>query len=473
MAQRPSESGKTLTIRVGTRQLAIPAGDVAEIVRLPKLTRVPHTPRSLVGVVNLRGNVVPVLSLARLLNEREDALSPVSRIVMLDRASPIGLLVDEVVALGLGSDDEDGVLRLIDLDRLLADTFAALNRKSSDLQVVDGPAAAETVPDHLISLLTFGVGGQDYALPLEHVSEVMALPRSIATMPGNDEAAVGVASLRGDLLPLLSLRVLLGLAPDAGSEKARVIVVKMDDVRIGIVVDHLARILHAEDDSIGPVPAVLNRGAGETQIDAMLRLKTGALVSILSPERLLKDDVAADAIADGRRKEAEEMIEDEAVETERFVIFRLGDETYGLPIAVVDEVVRLQEPITRIPKAPAFVEGVMNLRGKIIPLIDQRSRFDMTGGQPATRRRVLITKVRGIQAGFIVDAVSRIADLPSHQLSPTPDLSTEGNRLFDRVASSATDGGMILLVDPEALLDRVETDLLSAMSRAEETPAAP
>ena len=61
---------------------------------------------------------------------------------------------------------------------------------------------------------------------------------------------------------------------------------------------------------------------------------------------------------------------------EQFIIFRLGDQEYGLPIAAVDEIARPPEQITRLPKAPAFIDGVMNLRGSVVPIVDLRRRFE-------------------------------------------------------------------------------------------------
>ena len=69
---------------------------------------------------------------------------------------------------------------------------------------------------------------------------------------------------------------------------------------------------------------------------------------------------------------------------EQFIIFRLGDQDYGLPIAAVDEIARPPERIARLPKAPAFVDGVMNLRGAAVPIIDLRRRFEIESRRHGT-----------------------------------------------------------------------------------------
>src|SRR5271154_7204149 len=95
-------AGTVLSFRVGDQQLALPAAEVAEILRRPRLTRVPHAPASLSGMANLRGAAVPVLSLARLLGKEEDAAGAKARIVLLDRSPALGLAVDEIVAFAEG-----------------------------------------------------------------------------------------------------------------------------------------------------------------------------------------------------------------------------------------------------------------------------------------------------------------------------------------------------------------------------------
>ena len=78
---------------------------------------------------------------------------------------------------------------------------------------------------------------------------------------------------------------------------------------------------------------------------------------------------------------------------EQFIVFRLGDQEYGLPIAAVDEIARPPEHITRLPKAPAFIDGVMNLRGTVVPIVDLRRRFELASTEPAGSRRILVVAV--------------------------------------------------------------------------------
>ena len=308
-------------------------------------------------------------------------------------------------------------------------------------------------------------------MPLDSVAEVMALTADIAVVPHTDEVMIGVTAFHGGLLPLVSLRALLGLSTDDfDPRRARVIVTRVGASRVGLLADGTNAILRVDDEVIDPVPPVLTRGAGEAQIEAICRLDGGRrLVSILSPTNLFDRATASRILADAEAGAAQ--MPASTGHGEQFVVFALGDEQYGLPIAAVDEVVRRPDTLTRVPRAPAFVEGVMNLRGKVVPVIDQRQRF-ASAGSGSRNRRVLIVTIDGLQAGFTVDSISEIISAMPHELTPAPELSADGVRVFDRVVRLERDGRMILLVDPRALLDRAERDLLVVIADTAQAAAA-
>ena len=103
----------------------------------------------------------------------------------------------------------------------------------------------------------------------------------------------------------------------------------------------------------------------------------------------------------------------------QLVTFRLGQEQFGVPIGAVQEVVRLPE-VTPVPQAPWFVEGVINLRGRIIPVLDMGKRFRFPD-RPRTRKtRIVVVEADGRLVGLIVDAVSAVVRLPATAVEPPP-----------------------------------------------------
>ncbi len=106
-------------------------------------------------------------------------------------------------------------------------------------------------------------------------------------------------------------------------------------------------------------------------------------------------------------------------ELNQLISFEVGEEEYGLEILRVKEVIRIRE-ITRLPKAPHFVRGIINLRGDIIPIIDLRDRFGLEERAYSTMTRVIVVDVEGRLVGMVVDAASQVVRIPSDQIDPPP-----------------------------------------------------
>jgi purine-binding chemotaxis protein CheW len=459
-----------LSFRVAERRFALDAARVAEVVRPPAVTRVPNAPPSLAGVAALRGRVLPVIALDRLLGVESQAAG-LGRLIVLAGAEPMGLAVDEVIGLEAGEarglvETADGVAQVVPLEDMLERAFAGVARRTAARAAQQAPSAA-TGEAASESLLAFNLAGQPYVLPLAVVREVIAVPPDIAALPRTDAAMVGVAALNGVLTPIVSTRVLLGLAAAGLTAAARVVVIALGEARIGLAVDQVSAIIHAPPSAIGPVPKVLNRGAGEAQVTAMLRTAGDGLVSVLDPARLFAEESVAQILADahgGADAATDGRARAEPAALQRALVFQLGDESYGLDIAAVEEVTAMPQTLARLPHAPAYVLGVMARRGEPVPVIDQRGRFGVGAVTAAARPRVIVTRIGELVAGFAVDAVSQILELTDDQLSPTPQLTGDAVRLFDRVAQIESEGRVLLLVNPQELLDRAERDLMSALA---------
>jgi purine-binding chemotaxis protein CheW len=125
------------------------------------------------------------------------------------------------------------------------------------------------------------------------------------------------------------------------------------------------------------------------------------------------DTVARDAAA------AAESGSDSAGEL-HLVTFSLGREEYGIPVTQVREVIRVGD-ITRVPQAPAHVRGVTNLRGRILPVVELRSRLGLDAAVPTSRSRIVVVEVRDRVLGLLVDAVQQVVKVPVETVVPTPE----------------------------------------------------
>jgi len=142
----------------------------------------------------------------------------------------------------------------------------------------------------------------------------------------------------------------------------------------------------------------------------------------------------------------------------QLVVFRLGAEEYGVPITQVQEINHLSTP-TKIPRSPAFVEGVINLRGNVIPVIDLKKRFELEGTEYTEDARIVVVEISGHTVGVIVDEVSEVLRLPTSSIDPPPAIITGITAEYLRGVGKLQDRLLILLDLEKILTEREKSEL--------------
>jgi purine-binding chemotaxis protein CheW len=478
-----------LTFRVGGELYALPANQIAEVIRLPAVARVPQAPKGLLGLANLRGSVLPVASVRGLIGAEESA-EATTRAIVLDGAAPVALAVDVVEALvaveteqietrqaelatrpgerlkgAFAADGRNAIAKILDIEGLIGAAFVAEARARPRRALAAAAGQeAETASDDREMLVSFDVAGQEYALTLNVVQEILDTPKSLAALPASESLVLGVTPFRDTLLPLLSLRGLLGFTTRAErADREKIVVARVGGALVGLLADRMRGIFPADADLMEKIPPVLSaRAGGEAKISAIYRGESGRrLVSVLAPEQLFREDVMQRLKASGGSAgEGDRETPKSQREERQFLVFRLGGDEFGLPIEAVDEVARVPEQITRLPRTPKFLEGVVNLRGEVLPVVDQRRRFDMPALDERTARRLVVVRTERHKAGLIVDSVSEVLRCPTDEIEPAPNLSNETVKLVHGVVNLEQAGRIVLLLDPAELLTRAERGLL-------------
>jgi purine-binding chemotaxis protein CheW len=144
--------------------------------------------------------------------------------------------------------------------------------------------------------------------------------------------------------------------------------------------------------------------------------------------------------------------------------FRIGRETFGVPIALVHEIVRVPE-ITAFPEAPDCVEGVINLRGRIIPVIDLRKRFGEKLIDTDNKNRILVTEVEGNRVGLIVDSASEVLRIPPNEIDALP-MDIEEGKLNFITGVGKLNGRLIILVEMSKIFRRGLLHRLGDLAKA-------
>ena len=147
----------------------------------------------------------------------------------------------------------------------------------------------------------------------------------------------------------------------------------------------------------------------------------------------------------------------------QLVTFSIGEEEFGVNILKVQEIIRTME-ITKVPRAPEFVEGVINLRGKVIPIIDLRRRFGLAPKAHDKNTRIIVIEINNIIVGFVVDAVSEVLRIPASTVEPPPPVVAGVDSDYISGVGKLQDR-LLIMLDLDKLLSSEDMDMLSTMSQ--------
>lgn len=145
--------------------------------------------------------------------------------------------------------------------------------------------------------------------------------------------------------------------------------------------------------------------------------------------------------------------------------FRIGQETFGVAISMVHEIVRVPE-ITTVPDAPDYVEGVINLRGKIISVVDLRKRFGEKTITSNRKNRIMVVEVERKMVGLIVDSASEVMKIPETEIEPPPNVFEEGELNYVTGVGKLR-GRLIILIDLTRVLQKGELRRLGELAEAQ------
>ncbi len=154
-----------------------------------------------------------------------------------------------------------------------------------------------------------------------------------------------------------------------------------------------------------------------------------------------------------------------AVNAKKFLTFTLGEETYGLDILRVQEIIGIM-PVTRVPQTPGFVRGVINLRGRVIPVVDLRVKFGTGNAEDTERTCIVVVQVSGRTSsvmGAVVDEVSEVVDIADEQIEATPEFGGGVETDFVRGVGKIADE-VVMLLDVDKVLSASEIETVERIA---------
>lgn len=451
---REDDIEQLVTFRLADEEYGISIMEVQEIIRVPKITTVPNAPPGVIGVTSLRNQVFPVVDLR-------------TKFALRTLSAQTEAFCDQ---LRTAEQNHDTWFRQLAESAAAAEPFAG---------AVDARACAFgrwratfSTTDRLITALLDPLDEAHHQLHEAALDVLAAVQRG--------DAGAAQAALQSQVAPLhAALKALFkkALGGITRREDERCVVVSLGTSSVALRVDAVNEVLQVPRAAVEATPAIVSgEGASREQIRGVAKLEEGKrLIMMLDVRKLVReaDLGAAEASAEqaGPGASAGEgnanMSAGREGDERQLVSFKVAGEEFALDIMQVQEIIRL-EKVTRVPHAASFVEGLVNLRGNVLPVIDLRRRFDMEARAYDDSTRVVVVDIVGRKTGIIVDAVSEVLRLARGDVEAAPAVAKAGASGGFIEGVGKLDGGkrMLLLLRAEKLLSEPEMASLDALVNA-------
>lgn len=435
-------------------ELVLSVASLQEVVSYPAdITTVPLAPSFLVGLFNLRGTLIPIVRLRELLQLGHADVPEGAKIAVIDAChTKVGLLFDSTgeilrvpgeLKIDFGRSPESkeligGVLKLDQGHRILQilshEALAQLQdlpRLNHTMQREQEAARARAAQSHRTQCVSFRVGGAKLALPMSAIHEIIRVPQLQKSVLASD-LCLGILNLRGNTVPVIDFGRFLALPPKdaatggaavAEEDERRIIVLKQSDMHFGLLVDAVDSIVAHTDEELLAMPSFDREHA--SLFRGCIRVEGGQHMILLDANALLCDNVI-DELTQGHRELYQDIATLDADAASRrgrsretYVTFRLKH-LIGAPIHQLREVIEFPADLIRPPGAPGHVCGVLNLRKKLIHIMDLRALYGMPSYEDLASTRILIIEHDGEKCGLVVDSVENIVTVDAVDKIPVP-----------------------------------------------------
>lgn len=465
-ADSASEEEQLVSFRVADDEYAFDIAKVSEILKVSHISAVPNVPDYVLGLFTIRNHLLPILDMRRLLGLPTLVFE---RQAMLDQAVESekrwaadilnsiesgkkfsGTFDPKKTAFGKwleGYNTSSVQLELIAkrLKRERAEFYSAGKKLlDSDSSITGGSVA--------FSNGSADKNDTDYNEKANHKEQFEALSKIIAST---------ILELKESMAAHIR-------------EDQRTMVVECESMTIGFLVDWVDEVLRIPRSVIDKAPAMA--ASRKKEIRSVAKLNAGERLIMIMDESALVSEETRDMLSDIKSRTGHDLktgktggksIAQQSVDEEQMVTFSINNEEYGIRIMQVQEINRISE-ITHIPRAPHFIDGMTNLRGNVIPVINVRRLFDLEEKEADDRTRIIIVDIGGTKTGLRVDQVNEVLRLSKHDIEETPSIVTEDStsRLMQGICKINDGKRMIVLLDVSEILDQKELKHLKQMAKS-------
>jgi len=462
-----------VTFYLNNDEFGVDIMHVREIIRLTDVTHIPQAPSYVEGVCNLRGNILPIIDGRDRLRMPRRQRDESTRVLVIDvGGKATGIVVDKVsevlrvsqadieippaVIQNMDAKLLNGMVKLnggsriimaINLDSMITvDQIEELKHEALQAAAVRNESIAK-VENEEDQLVTFLLENEEYAFDIMHVKEIIRVEQ-ITTVPNVPHYIEGVVAIRNQLLPIVNMRMFFGLENSKANDQSRIIIVDLGQMSVGFRVDRVSEVATVARNVIEPPPLIFSDGE-VGQIRGVAKLNGGKrLLMCLNATKLLPTEIVNRLSGEKVTTEQVAIKQNSVIEEEQLVAFKLGEEEFAVKITDVQEINRMTD-ITHMPNAPVYIDGLVNLRGNIIPALNLRRRFGLTEKLRDDTTRIIIVDIDNRKTGIVVDAVSEVLRFDRSLVEEAPQIIADNldSKYISGVGKLNGGKRMVMIID--------------------------
>lgn len=405
-----------LIIKNGTESFGISTEDISQILRVPNIMSLPIKPREIRGLSAVGGNIANVLDLNMLLEMPQvDVDNDKSRLLTLTNdKSTNALLVSEVYntveidnsKIEYINRDDDSIIAIYKHEKFIIQILS-LNALFDKVQRVDIKSKVvndgkikinEIIKEDSKRFLIFKMGNEDFALELDYLYEIILADIHFTEITGSTNEIAGLITLRDDLITVIDLRVYYKFDKKV-SDKNRILISRIDNKTIGLLIDEIIDIRDFVDTSIDYMKDELEKN----KIAGVLH-DNNSLISFLDDKvlKIILDD--NESYVDS--KDVVNKDEEKSEDSSEFILFELKGKEYSFEVDIVAEIIDFEKS-TNVAYTNEFIDGVINIRGQIVPIVSLVNILKMNVVFK-NDSKIIVCNIGNTKVGFVVDNVSDI-----------------------------------------------------------------
>ncbi|KAF0811755.1 hypothetical protein IGB42_03772 [Andreprevotia sp. IGB-42] len=446
-----------LVCRVADTQYVFALHGIDAITRPGQVVPMPLAPAAVLGLVNHRSRVCPVLALSVLCGHAASPPSAINRVLMLGNPARLGLLVDEVLVQHATRPDgvtEPDIAALLDAHcRHLLGSWQ--RQPVQETASATRPEQAAEAAQRGQPFITFAIGDEEYGLPLASLQQATLMPDQL--QPADTAGWLGLATLPAGQVAVLDVGAQWQRAAGTATQRFLLVLALQAGRLIGLPVDRLHDMVLLDDSAIQPVPPVLAaRHALQDLAGIWHDAARERTVALLDLGGIDTAGLASPTAADGDQPAPSANEEPTMQATPDFeaLLIQVDAQSMLLPLAAVVTLLRVPADFGAVPQLPAQVAGILHWRGKTVGVVDLRKVLALPAATPGIGQRIVLLTLDGVLHGLLVDRVDGIEPVYPGERSSAPALSAEQESIIPYVVQKA-DGRLLAELDPAGLYARI------------------